>query len=306
VFRDDCKPLVDRDAMDWQMADMTATFGADVPWNRLDHEGLWLPVDCQGRPEAPIGHLVEQNASGPLRLGWGAWRDLLLGCQFYNGMGELITAGGRTVKNVAGYDLTKFMIGQNGIFGKLATVTTRVYRKPDDAILAEFEPEMAVFNRLLASPLRPQWAVLTQNALTCGYLGTGPTVDFYARELRARQMTRHGIVADALWRCQNWRVPQNEELCLRASVPPMKIMEFAQNAKLRDWVADPAFGVVLGTMGQDSMRLVEKAASAVGGRAWFYDADRTAFTPTASERAILERLKQAMDPNKALAPLPWL
>ena len=59
-----------------------------------------------------LGRLVEHNSSGPLRLGYGAWRDLLLGCQFHNGRGELITAGGRTVKNVAGYDLTKFMVGQ--------------------------------------------------------------------------------------------------------------------------------------------------------------------------------------------------
>ena len=66
---------------------------------------------------------LEMNSTGPLRLGFGAWRDLLLGAQFYNGRGELITAGGRTVKNVAGYDLTKFMVGQRGVFGRLLTLT---------------------------------------------------------------------------------------------------------------------------------------------------------------------------------------
>ena len=77
----------------------------------------------------------EQNSTGPLRLGYGAWRDLLLGVQFTNGRGELITAGGRTVKNVAGYDLTKFMVGSHGVFGRLVTITTRTYRRPDRALV---------------------------------------------------------------------------------------------------------------------------------------------------------------------------
>src|SRR5688500_14037026 len=99
---------------------MSATIAADVTLaqvqNALAPTGQWLPID--GQPDLPIGQLVETNSSGPLRLGYGHWRDLLLGAQFHNGSGDLITAGGRTVKNVAGYDLTKFMVGHRGVFGR--------------------------------------------------------------------------------------------------------------------------------------------------------------------------------------------
>src|SRR6185295_8836809 len=107
----------------------------------------------------------------PAATGIRAWRDLLLGAQFHNGRGELITAGGRTVKNVAGYDLTKFMVGQRGVFGTLLTLTMRTYKRPAGAVLAVFAPRPKLMQRLIPSPARPQWAMLTPDALLCGYLG---------------------------------------------------------------------------------------------------------------------------------------
>src|SRR5580765_2225140 len=103
--RTDRTPLVQPGQIDHHVADMSATVAADVPLRRLQETfaaaGQWLPVD--GDPERSVGELVSMNSTGPLRLGYGAWRDLLLGAQLHNGRGELITAGGRTVKNVSGY-----------------------------------------------------------------------------------------------------------------------------------------------------------------------------------------------------------
>src|SRR6478609_9638287 len=127
---------------------------------RANREALVPPggADLHARDmSATFGGLLERNSSGPLRLGYGAWRDLLLGVQFTNGRGELITAGGRTVKNVAGYDLTKFMVGQRGVFGRLVSVTTRTYVRPAGAIVATFPPTADVLAALLPTPLRPQW-----------------------------------------------------------------------------------------------------------------------------------------------------
>src|SRR5947207_481037 len=130
-----CEPLVPPGGFELLARDMTATFSADCSLKfvqqKLGEIGQWLPVD--GDANTTLGSLVEANSTGPLRLGFGGWRDLLLGAQFPNGRGELITAGGKTVKNVAGYDLTKFMIGGHGIFGRIVTVTTRTYRTPDAA-----------------------------------------------------------------------------------------------------------------------------------------------------------------------------
>src|SRR3954453_3275574 len=159
-YRPQRGPLVLPGDADVHARDMTATFSAEMTLReaqrRLGEVGQWLPIDGGG--EEPLGKLVEFNSTGPLRLGYGAWRDLLLGVQFSNGRGELVTAGGRTVKNVAGYDLTKFMVGSHGIFGRLETLTTRTYKRHDRALAARLPPEIALASRLLPTALRPQWA----------------------------------------------------------------------------------------------------------------------------------------------------
>src|SRR4051812_17278582 len=143
--------------------DMTAVISADVPLSvvqqTLAKHNQWLAID--GPSDATVGQLVEMNSTGPLRLGFGAGRGVLVGVQFQNGRGELITAGGLTLKNVAGYDLTKFMIGQGGVFGKLVTVTTRTYARPSAALIATLPPELKTVSEILTTPNRPQWAMLT-------------------------------------------------------------------------------------------------------------------------------------------------
>jgi hypothetical protein len=313
--RADRQLLVAPDALDWQDADMTATFGAQVPFRQLDdHARLWLPVDCQGNPDATLGELVARNATGPLRLGFGAWRDLLLGCQYCQGDGRLVSAGGRTVKNVAGYDLTKFMVGQSGVYGTLATITTRVYRKPQDAILAEFAPDQAIFNRLIATPCRPQWAMITSDSLMCGYLGATRNIDYYRQHLpeyHPRRITRHGFAEDCRWRNEHWRITGEHALEMRASVPPMRIAEFAKLAKLNNWVAEAAFGIVMAGSEREQMEGISDAAVSVGGRAWFTELGTNGGEPrlvrctaSAGEEALLRRLKANFDPRDQLAPLP--
>jgi FAD/FMN-containing dehydrogenase len=74
---------------------------------------------------------------------------------------------------------------------------------------------------------------------------------------------------------------------------------------LKNWIADPAFGIVLANADETA---IESAAS-VGGRAWLYENDGdgriAAFSPSPAERSILEKLKQSFDPDGRLAPLPW-
>jgi FAD/FMN-containing dehydrogenase len=307
--RPDCRPWVAPAEIQWQSADMSVTVGADVPYGTSDESAeLWTAIDCMGDRNSTIGRLVEGNSTGPLRLGFGGWRDLLLGCQFYNGRGELITAGGRTVKNVAGYDLTKLVIGQSGVLARVAAVTMRAYRRPDDALLAEWSPSAELFHRLLASPCRPQWGMVTADSLTCGYLGDAAAIDYYAREIGAwqpRRVQRHGVKADAEWRCSHWRVKQGAGWAMRASVPPARIADFAKRAALKDWVGEPAFGVVLADVESQSAEAVKRAAEDVGGRAWFWQEGKLAgIVCSGEEYAILKRLKEAMDPDNRLAPLP--
>jgi FAD/FMN-containing dehydrogenase len=331
-------PHVPPGGMDLHARDMTATFSADCPlrfvqW-KLAEIGQWLPVD--GAPDATIGQLVESNSTGPLRLGFGAWRDLLLGAQFTNGRGELITAGGRTVKNVAGYDLTKFMVGSHGVFGRLVTVTARTYARPAGALLVKHAPtggtagvaappfaetlerHVGVLAALLPTPMRPQWALLTSEALWCGYLADVRTLDWYEANAATAgadatgaggasppvEISRRGVQDDIDHRAALWRA--GEGTPFRASVPPAKLPSFVSQLTPGEWVADPAFGIVLGSVADDAQRQPLRDAAAQAGGTLVFGAGRSLDVSTnPAERQIIERLKAAFDPDNRLNPLPW-
>jgi hypothetical protein len=287
---------------------MTATFSADVTLaeaqRKLAELGQWLPID--GDETWTLGRLVETNSTGPLRLGYGAWRDLLLGCQFLNGRGELITAGGRTVKNVAGYDLTKFMVGQRGVFGRLMSVTTRTYLRPTGSLVARFAPDVHQINRMLPTSCRPQWAALTSEATWFGYLGDDRTIAYYRDTLgehRPLELSAQSVEEDAQHRAALWRTA-GVEGSYRASVPPVKVLDFVERAGIADWSADAAFGVVVGMAGQ-SREKIAHAAQAVGGTVLFVDGASVTVQMDEGVKALLGRLKGAFDPEGKLVGLPW-
>jgi FAD/FMN-containing dehydrogenase len=307
-FRSPREPLVQPGSIDHHVGDMTVTVAADVPLRRLQETlagaDQWLPID--GPLDQTIGRLVNTNSTGPLRLGYGAWRDLLLGAQFHNGRGELITAGGRTVKNVAGYDLTKFMVGQHGVFGTLLTLTVRTYKRPAGAVLAIFPPRPQLIERLIPSPARPHWTLLTPDGLLCGYLGDERALAYYSKSLsepqwKAVSVEPRPLDADVEHRGRLWRGD------FRASVPPARVLEFISAAKPAPWVADAAFGIV---RGNGQRPAIEAAVKQVGASVVF-DGDAAPAGGSApapestSQRELIMRLKKAFDPDNRLAPLPW-
>jgi glycolate oxidase FAD binding subunit len=306
------EPFVPPGGYELLARDMTATFSADctlrLAQEKLGEIGQWLPVD--GDPDATLGALIEQNSTGPLRLGFGAWRDLMLGAQFTNGRGELISAGGMTVKNVAGYDLTKFIVGSFGVFGRLITFTARTYRKPDGAVLARFAPDPAKLHGLLATPLRPQWAVLTREQLLCGYLGDSTTLEWYQANvgtLGSTEVIRRSLAEDIDHRASLWRT-DGGALSFRASVPPSELTRLLIGMGETNWAADPAFGILLGSAIDHADRVrVAGAITIVNGKSRFGTSpDDLDVSTNPAERQIIERLKTAFDPDNRLQPLPWL
>ncbi|MEM8502144.1 MAG: FAD-binding oxidoreductase [Cyanobacteria bacterium P01_D01_bin.1] len=93
----------------------------------LAKEGQFLAVDPAFADTATVGGIVATADTGALRQRYGGLRDMLIGVQFVRYDGQLAKAGGRVVKNVAGYDLMKLMTGSYGTLGILSELTFRLY-----------------------------------------------------------------------------------------------------------------------------------------------------------------------------------
>ena len=135
--------------IDYPCRDLTITVEAGMTIGQLaEHlstENQRLPVDVGQADLATVGAVVAANLSGPRRCGFGTIRDYLLGLTAVDGTGKSFSAGGRVVKNAAGYDLTRLMIGSLGTLGVITQVTFMVRPKPQKSALAAIA--LPVLNR---------------------------------------------------------------------------------------------------------------------------------------------------------------
>jgi glycolate oxidase FAD binding subunit len=115
-------------------ADLTITVAAGTPFREvrdaLAREGQFLPLDPPHAEAATIGGIVAANSTGFWRARYGGVRDVLIGTTTALADGTLAHAGGRVVKNVAGYDLNKLLIGSLGTLGVITECTFKVLPLP--------------------------------------------------------------------------------------------------------------------------------------------------------------------------------
>jgi glycolate oxidase FAD binding subunit len=125
--------------IDYPARDMTITVQAGITISKLQEvlgkENQRLPIDVPQPEFATLGGAIAVNASGPRRYGFGTLRDYVIGISFMNDAGQEVKAGGRVVKNVAGYDICKLQIGALGTLGIITQVTLKVKPKPEAAAL---------------------------------------------------------------------------------------------------------------------------------------------------------------------------
>ena len=151
---------------DYQPADLTVTAeaGASVEAlaNVLGEQGQMLPLDVPfAAAGATVGGVMATFSSGPRRLGYGSVRDLAIGVRFVTLDGKLAKGGGKVVKNVAGYDMMKMLIGSFGTLAIIADATFKVLPVPKSSttLIAGFAGVRQAFaarDRILNSPLAPQ------------------------------------------------------------------------------------------------------------------------------------------------------
>ncbi|WP_078414786.1 FAD-binding oxidoreductase [Priestia abyssalis] len=116
------------------VGDMTLTVKAGTPFRELQEylasHNQKLSLDPSWPEETTIGGVIAANESGPKRLGYGSARDVVIGLRMVYPDGTIIRAGGKVVKNVAGYDMNKLFIGSMGTLGVISEITVKLRPLP--------------------------------------------------------------------------------------------------------------------------------------------------------------------------------
>jgi len=94
-------------------------------------KGYFLPLDPPFTDQATLGGIVATNSSGPKRLLYGSARDMMIGAKAVFPNGDIVVSGGKTVKNVSGYDMCKLLIGSYGTLGILCEMTFKLLPLPE-------------------------------------------------------------------------------------------------------------------------------------------------------------------------------
>lgn len=171
--------------VEYEPADLTVTVQAGMLLGhlqaRLRAEGQMLALDPAAADRATIGGLTAANASGPLRLIYGTARDIVIGTRVVNADGVISKAGGRVVKNVAGYDLNKLYVGSLGTVGVIVELSFKLHPLPanEGMLLAAFKTAADAAGpiaALMRSPLGPAAVELLDAGMAAGLPG-GLSVD---------------------------------------------------------------------------------------------------------------------------------
>ena len=138
-------------------------------------KGSFLPLDPPYTEKATIGGIIATNGSGPRRYIYSTARDLLLGLKVVSPNGDIVAFGGKTVKNVSGYDMTKLMIGSWGALGVITEITTKLLPLPEASatLLVSFEnlaKAGSLTRKVLHSALLPS-AMELMDGKAAGQLG---------------------------------------------------------------------------------------------------------------------------------------
>ena len=153
-----------RRVIEYEPRDLTISVEVGLPWSELTgivaaHRQM-IPLDPPFGDRATVGGVMASNSSGPRRLLYGTARDLVIGMRFATLEGKLVQSGGMVVKNVAGLDMAKLMIGSFGTLAAIAVVNFKLQPAPETerSFLLPFDSlagALAACNQILASVLQP-------------------------------------------------------------------------------------------------------------------------------------------------------
>src|SRR6266700_2095052 len=202
--------------LSYEPKDLTISVQAGMPWAELTRllagNRQMVPLDPPFSGAATVGGVVSANCSGPRRRLYGTARDLVIGMTFATVEGKLVKSGGMVVKNVAGLDMGKLMIGSFGTLAAIAVVNFKLQPMPQVERLflltfATLDAAIAGRDRIMNSVLQPASIDLLNPAAAqilgwFGHIlavqagGNALVIERYEKELRQIGSLRVADVAD--------------------------------------------------------------------------------------------------------------
>jgi len=268
--------------------DMTVTVEAGLGLGELQRtlarRGQWLPIDPPQPERLTIGTLLDTDASGPRRYGYGTIRDYVIGLRVVLADGRIVHSGGKVVKNVAGYDLMKLFIGARGSLGVIVEATFKLLPLVEaerimQAPCRSWAQAEKLLETVCACDITPAVLDLHNVAeselhLVLGFAGTQEEVTWQLQEA-----ARLGIAEAATLEYEVAFHNQETPPLQRASVLPSQVVATLEKLGAVPFVARAGNGVI------------------------YYRGGPTLAKPE-PPRALLKRVKDAFDPNRILPELP--
>lgn len=150
--------------LEYEHNDLTVSVEAGMPFAQLQgllasHKQM-IALDPPHANTATVGGVISANSSGTMRRRYGTARDLVIGMTFATTGGKLVASGGRVVKNVAGLDMGKLLIGSFGSLAAVTSVNFRIHPKPDEwwtflYSFSDLQSALLKGREVLQSSLRP-------------------------------------------------------------------------------------------------------------------------------------------------------
>jgi glycolate oxidase FAD binding subunit len=296
----------------YEPKELVLTVRAGTPLEEVERalaaERQMLPFDpphFAGSPSAAtIGGVVASGLSGPRRPYAGAVRDFVLGTRIVNGRGEALAFGGRVIKNVAGYDVSRLMAGALGTLGVITEVSFKVLPRPASEVTLAFAVAQAAAiekaNHWAGKPLPLSAAAWQAGVLRVRLSGAPPAIAAARAKMGGEEDPGGGAYWEAL-RDQRLAFFSGGAPLWRLSVAQTTPPLLPEHAQLVDWG-----GGLRWLRGELDAAALRRAAQEAGGHATLFrapDKRAGAFQPLAP--AILKihrRLKAAFDPAGILNP----
>jgi glycolate oxidase FAD binding subunit len=211
-----------RRVIEYEPRDLTVSVEAGMPWRELTAllagNRQMVPLDPPFADRATVGGVIAANSSGPRRRLYGSARDMVIGMRFAMVDGKVVETGGMVVKNVAGLDMAKLLIGSLGTLAAIVSVNFKVQPVPElerTFVLpfASVAEALAARGAILTSALQPS-AVDLLNPAAGATVGNGAwllavraggnaaTVNRYERELARGGQT---VAFEGAGQAQLWR-----------------------------------------------------------------------------------------------------